>query len=122
MDAIRLYDSSLENVYDSHVMGSISDSSGDEALIESLRERSIGCQFFGPAQSGSRGPDGLPAFQVGTKIVDVITEQVYGYLLVDLNYSMLEKTFDTNGTQGDFLVLYDGLLVYDKNDMKNIGK
>ena len=122
VDAIRLYDSSLENVYDSHVMGSISDSSGDEALIESLRERSIGCQFFGPAQSGSRGTDGLPAFQVGTKIVDVITEQVYGYLLVDLNYSMLEKTFDTNGTQGDFLVLYDGLLVYDKNDMQNIGK
>lgn len=119
VESVRLYDYEMCNLYESHVTASFGEQNNDSELIEELQNRSFGCQFFGPYLA----KENTPRFQLGTKIVDVFTEKVYGYLLIDLNYSVLNRIFETNQTQGDFLVLFaDKQILYDQRESKYVGK
>ena len=123
IDSIRIYDREKNGIYERHNIAMMNFDANDDSLLEHLEDASYGCQYMGIVYGNNSRQHSYPTFVVGTKIVDVFTEKVYGYLLVSLNFNTIGKILDTNNVQEDFLILLgEDEIIYDKNGKENIGK
>lgn len=123
IDSVRIYDMGKNDIYERHSIAMMNFDTRDESLLELMENASYGCQYLGIVYGNNSHQNPYPTFVVGTKIVDVYTEKVYGYLLVSLNFNTIGKILDTNNVQENFLILLgEDKIIYDKNGKENIGK
>jgi two-component system sensor histidine kinase YesM len=119
--SIRVYDLSGDLKYSRNMINSTGSRDEDARILASIATASYGCQYVGvrKVENGEKGD--LYFFTLACKIVDLGTHAARGYLLIDLNYNMIDKFSSWNSIDGDFILAFDGKVAYSKNSTLRVG-
>jgi len=93
----------------------------DERILDSLSGAGYGCQYYGVRRVGAAGRAQLRFFTLACKVFDLGRRAARGYLLVDLNYNMIDKFSSWNSIDGDFILAFDGKVAYSTSPREPAG-
>ncbi len=113
--AISIYDISHKLIISRNTNLQRSLAEQDSSIIKTLKAMNYGCQYFGSRKLSYNGVSSY-YFTLGCKIMDLDKREAIGYVIVDLNYNMIEKIAGWKHIRGEFLLLLNNQIVYDNKD------
>jgi two-component system, sensor histidine kinase YesM len=119
--SIRAYDLSGELMYSRNMVYGKVGREEDARILAALADSGYGCQYYGVRKILSGEKEGLSFFTLACKVIDLGKRASCGYLLVDLNYNMIDKFSSWNSIDGDFILAFDGKVAYSKSASLQVG-
>lgn len=113
--AISIYDVNQNLVISRNTNLQRSLAEQDSSIINSLKEMNYGCRYFGSRRLSYNGVSSY-YLTLGCKIMDLDRRETIGYVIVDLNYNMIEQIAGWKHISGEFLLLLNNQIVYDNKD------
>ena len=119
--SIRAYDLTGDLKYSRNMVNSKSSRDEDARILSGLAGAGYGCQYVGVRRVENRENGDLFFFTLACKVIDLSARAPRGYILVDLNYNMIDKFSSWNSIDGDFILAFDGKVAYSKSATLQVG-